>query len=82
MLSEGVPVARLAQEIGLWLTDWSVDYYRQPDLVLEPYGGAWAAHYPSVIELTKGEVDEVAAACDLFDRFMPARNDKSPLLEN
>ena len=33
-------------------------------------------------ELEQGEVDEVAAVSDLFDRFVPARNDKIPPLED
>jgi len=35
-----------------------------------------------MVELEKGEVDEVAAAFDLFDRFVPARNYKIPSLED
>jgi hypothetical protein len=69
------------------------DYYRQPDLVLELDAEAWAALYLSAIELPqavnegmveleKGEVDEVAAVFDLFDRFVPARNYKIPPLED
>jgi alkyl sulfatase BDS1-like metallo-beta-lactamase superfamily hydrolase len=68
------------------------DYYREPDYTLRLQSEAWAVLYLSStdieeavaggkIELASGNLENVAAVFDLFDRFEPTRNYKIPPLE-
>jgi alkyl sulfatase BDS1-like metallo-beta-lactamase superfamily hydrolase len=69
------------------------DYYREPDYVVELDSESWSALYLSStdlekavaegkVNLAKGDPEEVAGVFNLFDKFVPTRNYKIPLLED
>jgi len=69
------------------------DYHRQPDYIVELDSGSWAALYLSAtdlkmavaegkVKLAKGDQSDVGRLFDLFDKFVPTRNDKVPPLED